>query len=364
MKNLNLLVLCTSALVGPLLLPAQPVATFHFNNTNFGVPGLNNLISVADFSPAIPVRAYNSTVYYGEGGWPGGALDVNSYLAFTIWPVTGYSLGVSNVLLTIRRSTTGSAGAGPTRWALRSSLDGFTTDLGSGTLNTNPTNFTIPMTPSFLGLVLPTTYRIYGYQSVISPGGLNRMVFEHLVVNGTGIVLPVRIGTLQGSLQGNQARIQYHIDDHEPGNRYELQRSLDGTLFQTIEDLRPGNVPPAFDHQYSDDLQQFNAPDFYYRLRVTDRVGHVSYSRVCVIAQPQKPVAIRVWRTSTGLRILNPDRELRRAEIFDEGGRLVAQYPIDQNSPSSDLTLPGGISGIYLIRLLGLGKQSVQRVRL
>ena len=109
-------------------------------------------------------RLNGGTVYYGEGPWPTGGMDLNAYLEFSITPKPGNNLTISSLVMKIRRSTTGSSGAGPNTWSLHSSLDAYATDIASGvlTLNSTPAK-TVTLGVAYINLPAKITFRLYGY---------------------------------------------------------------------------------------------------------------------------------------------------------------------------------------------------------
>src|SRR5688500_6185945 len=91
---------CSVLLYALIVLPglSQTIGDWTFTNTTAGTGGTYNTVSAADFSAGIPTKVFNSSSeYYGEDGWPAGALNANAYLQFSISPNTGYQLDLSSV---------------------------------------------------------------------------------------------------------------------------------------------------------------------------------------------------------------------------------------------------------------------------
>jgi hypothetical protein len=154
---------CSVLLQALIVFPcfSQTIGDWTFTGSTAGTGASHNTVSAADFSSAITTKVYHgASEYYGENGWPSGALDPTSYIQFTITPNTGYQLDLSSVVLRMRRSTTGSSGSGPLAWSLRSSLDGYTADLGSNSLTSSYSNFTVTLGSSFLNVYTPVTFRL------------------------------------------------------------------------------------------------------------------------------------------------------------------------------------------------------------
>lgn len=122
--------------------------------------------SVSDFSRN-GVTAITSTDNFGASAWNVPTLDVNRYFSFTITANTGFVLNLTSFELDEIRS-----GTGPTQWVLRSSRDGFTTDLGTytNTGTTLLTNRVIALNESFYNVSGSIEFRIYGFGASSAAG--------------------------------------------------------------------------------------------------------------------------------------------------------------------------------------------------
>lgn len=263
------------------------IGNWNFNNTLNATGGANNTASAAALSPSVPVGAYNGgTVYFGEGGWPTGTtIDTNMYLEFTLTPNTGYTLNISSLDLSIRRSTTGTpAGSGPRAWALRSSLDGFATNITAQTLTTSASTISVSLGGSYVNLNSAITFRLYGYDVFNTSGGLNRFVFENITARGLSL-LPVSISNLSGSIQNNMAHLQCTISEIESLQKLELERSTNGNHFETVAaSVSTQNGLSTF----SDSRLPNNASKLYYRVKATQPNGSILYSNILTLNKQQE----------------------------------------------------------------------------
>lgn len=260
---------------------SQTVGNWNFNNTLAGTGGSNNTVSSALLSASIASGAYNAgTVYYGEDGWPTGAINTSAYLEFTLTPAAGYTLNLTSIDLNMRRSTTGSpTGAGPRQWSLRSSLDGYTADLGTGTLtqNTTPTA-TITLSSSFNNVPTAITFRLYGYDVYNNPGGLNRFVFDNITVKGLSI-LPISFSVFTGAAGNASAILKWQVSDNTNLNYFDIERSVDGTSFTAINKL-PGNSGTFNNYTYTDNVIPRQSAIVYYRIKSVALSGAITYSSI------------------------------------------------------------------------------------
>jgi hypothetical protein len=117
---------------------------------------------------------------YNASGWDTtGSLDANDYLTFALDANDGYRINFESFVYT------GTASAsGPTAFAFRSSLDGFSSDIGSPTAN----GTTIDLSgTSYQNLTDPIEFRLYGYSASSGSGTFS---INDYTFNGTVEAVP------------------------------------------------------------------------------------------------------------------------------------------------------------------------------
>jgi len=129
------------------------------------------------------------------------AVTGNNYMEFTITPNTGHQFSVSSIVINLQRS-----GTGPSAVALRSSADGYTTNLdGQKTIVDNTTTQSFTFTFSQSNSSVAVTYRFYMFaEAVGGSGGIGDGTGNDLVVNGT--VTSISAGA-EINVQGNNTTI-------------------------------------------------------------------------------------------------------------------------------------------------------------
>jgi len=153
----------------------RELAVFFFNNAagnevtfpaSFSATGLASV-------PAIG-RGSGLTATLGAGAFNASGftltavLDPTDYFTITVAPAAGRTLSLRRLELDERRSATGIR-----NWSVRSSLDGFATDLGTFAVpdDTNTrSNQQIPLGAAFQNLAAPVEFRIYGFTAEGSGG--------------------------------------------------------------------------------------------------------------------------------------------------------------------------------------------------
>ncbi|MFT3703406.1 MAG: hypothetical protein QM802_13600 [Agriterribacter sp.] len=288
---------------------AQNAGNWNFNNTLAGTGGSNNTVSAASLSSAIGSGAYNGgTVYYGEDGWPTGTINTGAYLEFTLTPNAGYTLNLTSIDLNMRRSTTGSpAGSGPRQWSIRSSLDGYTADLGSGTLTQNTTPTVTVSLSGFTNVATAITFRIYGYDVYNNPGGLNRFVFDNITVKGLSI-LPISFTAFTGNISGNSSILNWEIAANDNLNYFDVERSVDGTSFTSIGKVYASNSSSTY--SYSDKSLSQQSSQVFYRVKSVEFNNAITYSSIIKLA----------LQKNSGLNINS---------IVSSGSGIIAQVTTD-----------------------------------
>ena len=142
--------------------------------------GTNMTASTLNYSGSTVVPAANSNRF---GGTWGTVANVTSdkYIQFTATPATGYMFTPTSFTFIWDYS-----GTGPKSVALRSSVDGFASDLGTLTFASTSTSIfrTINIT-GLTGLTGAITFRIYGYGSTGGTGGFDCASSQNnVVLNG------------------------------------------------------------------------------------------------------------------------------------------------------------------------------------
>jgi autotransporter-associated beta strand protein len=97
-----------------------------------------------------------------------GALNINTSgsaaFEFTLTPASGITLTFADLLFGSRSTTTG-----PQAWTLRSSADGYTSDIATGTVANNST-WTLQDASAFsFAITSATTFRLFGYNGTGAP---------------------------------------------------------------------------------------------------------------------------------------------------------------------------------------------------
>lgn len=352
-------------------LRAQTIGNWNFNGSITGSAGIFNTVTTADFSASVPTHAFNGGAeYFGENGWPSGTINSLMYMQFSLAPQAGYQLDISTLVLRLRRSNTGSpAGSGPTGWSLRSSLDGYATNVATGSLTHNYADFTITPGAGFTNIYSAITFRLYGFSASVGSGGSSRLVVDNIRVNGIGYLLPARLGAIACTLNAGKATLSYTVFQSAIYDLHYIERSADGLHFSTIAVINGTNEGRDKKYTYTDDISPLaGAGKLYYRVRLVNSGGAADYSGIASIQVSNTGAAIRTFKNNNQLYINGffKDGGNYYADIYSTGGQVTERIAFTAmkgyNAFTFNLNKP--IPGGCIIKLTGYGgfAQSVYSV--
>jgi len=362
MKTFKLPVLA-SVIAGLLMvngLKAQTASSWIFNNTLSGTPGAHITGADVSLGSSIVSGAFNGGVeYYGQDGWPIGAVDPNAYLQFGVAANAAYYLTLNKVTLSIRHSTTGTAaGSGPISWSLRSSLDGYTTDLATGNnLTINYQTFTVNLPAAFQSIASTVTFRLYGYSSVTTAGGSNRFVINNISIQGQAVagVLAVQSLILKATPAAGVVGLQWQAQGFAEGTDFIVERSVDGADFTDIGQA----IGATYRYQ---DASLPSVLTVYYRIRASQPDGSSTWSAIEV-------VTLQAAAGASAIRGIIPEGGslktlLHLAEagnyqlnIWSADGKILYRQMIQEQTgdQAADLSFGTHPHGIYILTLTGAG---------
>lgn len=213
--------------------------------------------------------------------WPTAGWDGSKYIEVSLTP-QNYRMSITSISFDCNRSA-----QGPTQISVRSNQDGFGSDIGSASVETNfgNQNYTV----SFSDLENTVSFRIYAYAAMDNLGTLR---LDNLRVNGTVMVvpLPVELTYFRGQVFDNQVQLSWETAWERNAAHFDVQRSSDLKEFVTLKTLTAtGNTRERSRYVFTDEMP-LPGP-IYYRLRQTDMDGKYEFSKIISVdfqtASPQ-----------------------------------------------------------------------------
>ena len=341
---------------------SQTIGYWNFNNTLAGAgSGAHNTLSTADYNSGIPTKTFNGGLeYVGQDGWPTGGINTGTYLEFSISPSTGYQLDLTSVLLRIRRSNTGSpSGAGPTSWSLRSSLDGYASDItASNGLTHNYSNYSVALGSGFLNVYSTVTFRLYGYNVTINSGGTSKLVVDSINIQGIGEVLPVSITGVQAlHNEDKNVLVKWQVNNVQEGSVFNVERSVNGTDFTTINRFSESETKSASSYIYEDSRVPGDVQAVFYRIKINEPSGWTYFSWLVKVNNKTIKQALIDYTTVQGQSLLTslqiPEKGIYSVSLISMNGAVLQQRAIDLEAGVHVLALPLNdlAHGTYVVRL-------------
>jgi len=331
---------------------SQALGTWAFNGSTTGAPGSYNTVSNADFSPSITNKGYSGSVYYGETNWSAGGINTNDYFQFSLAPTAGNALNILSVVMSMRRSSTGTpSGSGPRSFSIRSSLDNYTADLLLGSLTQNIADYTI--TPAGFNLLSSVvTFRIYGYNAATTTGGLNRLVLDNISVTGSNIILADQKISVSAKSQPGKINVSVSLKNIFPSNSYTIERSTDGVNFISINKIDVTKIVNNL-YNFSDILNSNGSSKLYYRINIKGEDGRVEYSNIAVVTSTRPDTRLKIFSQGNVINFSSNLIGPCTFALFSSSGECVYKKKIINGGINNTLVLPNLSAGIYYGSLLG-----------
>lgn len=237
---------------------------------------VNTNITVSGIGRGTGITGTAANDRYNASGWNTVTLDVNDYFEFTITPNASIGVNFISFAFTLQRS-----GTGPVSAALRSSLDGFSTDIGAVTTAAAPGVLnTIDLSAgAYQNLSSSITFRIYGWAASAAGGTLS---VNDFTFNGITNVLPITISYLNGTKQNSSHNLNWKVNCTSSQNvTMAIERSTDDRNFKAVTSITADGIRCLQPFTYTD-----NAPlagNNYYRLKTVDENGKITYSTIIIL---------------------------------------------------------------------------------
>jgi hypothetical protein len=136
-------------------------------------------ITVSGIGRGSGINANNAANRYNANSWDSAGIDLTAYFTWTLTPSSGFLIDFSDFVYSGQAS-----GSGPTSFAFRSSVDGFTADIGAPTAGGTTINLS---GASFQNITSSVEFRLYGWGASASGGTFS---VNDFTFNGTVAAVP------------------------------------------------------------------------------------------------------------------------------------------------------------------------------
>jgi len=348
MKGLYLLFLIFFFFFSNTNLPSQSIFENPITGTNPGASNpytvgqsVNLNLTVSGIGRGLGLNNQNTNDRYNARDWNTGAsIDLSDFFYFTITPNSGYKINFLSFVYTGQAS-----GQGPVNFAFRSSIDGFTTNIGTPI----STGTTIDLSNSqFQNITSSVEFRLYGWGGTSTAGTFS---VNDFVFNGA-ILLPIELTNFKIEKKQNKAQLTWNTATETNNDYFVIEHAADGNHFSAIGKVAgAGTTLSAQQYIFTHDSPKSGAN--YYRLKQVDFDGAFEYSRV-VVANFESRATFRVDGNPVATQL---NVELQEpafgavAEIISAQSALLAIKNIEEEILSQQFDVSDLPAGHYFIRL-------------
>ena len=196
--------------------------------------------------------------------------------------------------------------------------------------------------------------------------------FSAVYDNPTGTVtvsaaLPVELTSFTATMLDEQVQLKWQTEGELQNKGFELQRSLDGSIWQKISFI-PGHGTTHEQQSYTYTDERPLVGMNYYRLQQVDFDGQFEYSKVTSVEVGGEDGGIRLFPNPTSgsftLALESDYAGEANLNLYDHMGRLVKEEPLVLEGAvfRTDIGLDGLPTGVYLARIQAGREQWQERL--
>ncbi|RYF45235.1 MAG: T9SS type A sorting domain-containing protein [Chitinophagaceae bacterium] len=219
--------------------------------------------------------------------------------------------------------------------------------------NFNPDLFQIRVTSAAIGdITIRFSYSFVDAAGVKDPSPATYTVMWGIVLPAEGLIASV-------NLNDDVATINWQTLTEENTSYFEVEQSFDNTTFEAVSDKidAAGSSVTKKNYKATDNIKNVDKPIVYYRIRLVDNNGKVSYSNIVAVRLSKKP-GVAVWpnpfQSTITVSVTTIKETTIDVKLIDVNGQTL--YTSSQKAAKgitrvtiSDLQkLP---SGVYLVEI-------------
>jgi hypothetical protein len=190
--------------------------------------------------------------------------------------------------------------------------------------------------------------------------GCNPYAYDTMIIKFDAACWPLETGltSFNGELKNDVAALKWTTKANNTTKYFEVQRSLNGTDFQTIGKVDV-NAPESSieDYSFDDNIPGMKTPLLYYRLKIRSVSGTVKYSNMVKLKLSQNQIDLSLYPNPANrniqLSIPSVKKQDVRIVIYDcLGATVYAQtYCLKEGSNTLNLDVSAWRQGSYLLNI-------------
>ncbi|SKC13989.1 Por secretion system C-terminal sorting domain-containing protein [Dyadobacter psychrophilus] len=305
---------------------------------------------------------------YGLGGalvaayvvrpWPNSFSD-GRYMEFK-FTAKSFKYNITSISLRLRRSPDG-----PKQFKIRTSMDGFASDLTASTL-VNPSQFYTFSVPAGLSNLSENTFtfRIYGYGPTSIYGTL---WFDEIIVNGDvlAIVLPLNLTFFKALASEGKALLAWETTWEKNSKEFLIERSNDLMAFTEIAALpASGETQGRTRYEFTDEKPATGINQ--YRLRMTDQDDHFVFSALADVHMQAETGSFYIApnpASATKISVLGQNINPKSLELTNLAGlRIAIKHEFNAQGFIDLFPVQALLPGLYLLSYQKNGRKEHAKV--
>ena len=156
------------------------------------------------------------------------------------------------------------------------------------------------------------------------------------------MVLPVILEYFDSNVKNNAVELSWKASHNEDAAKFEIEKSADGKVYSTIATVNAANDGAQSTYNYTD--SKTNQPNIYYRLKITDKDGVITYSKVIIInfnkALLNLKIANPVYADMT-MTYESSNNQQCSIRMFNTAGVLVHTQQVTVHTGSNRIQVSG-----------------------
>jgi hypothetical protein len=181
--------------------------------------------------------------------------------------------------------------------------------------------------------------RVYGYLSIQNP----------FIVQVTGAPLAIKLQEISAGNFGMRNRINWNTAGEAQGDKFELERSVDGRNFSPIAMIAANGNASSYSYWDENPVSGVN----YYRLKMKDAAGRYEYSKtVTATVKGLGKFMVEAFPNPATdvltVKVYGTDARQGTVTISDITGKVVKVMSIEDGMTVVDMK--GLVSGMYLVK--------------
>lgn len=174
---------------------------------------------------------------------------------------------------------------------------------------------------------------------------------------GSGAALPVKLVNFNGSLNKNTVQLQWLIAENETAEKFEIQKSTNGTSFSTEATVTATHTSGTQNYSFAETA---TADKVMYRLKMYDNNDKAEYSKMLVFnassaSQKSMQVLSNPVKDKLIISFSNESNETAQLHIYDNSGRMMQSQNISVSQGINTTTVALSNSykpGLYIVELV------------